>query len=121
MSRFPVKMFFGMVLGVALLSLLAGTLAGLTAETPDNKDNPCKDGNCHLTKAELNAIINKAYRLGYEKGYEAGAGQSALYLWDSSGESDYESLHQLPSVQFHDRGTGPPLVVPPRGGIPGSR
>ena len=121
MSRFPVKMFFGMVLGVALLSLLAGTLAGQTAETPASEDDLCNDDdNCQLTRADLNAIVNRAYRLGYERGYEAGAGQSALYLWDSSGKSDYKSLHQLPSVQFHDRGTGPPLVVSPRG-IPGRR
>ena len=123
MSRFSVNMFFGVALGVALLSLTSGPLAdqhdnqsvGQDRFCPRDGDDAMPEDDCGVNRGQLDAIVDRAYRLGYNKGYEAGVGQGALYYWDPLGKGG-----QMPNVQFHDRGTGPLLLVPPRG-TPGSR
>ena len=87
MSQLLGRMFL-----LAALLLPVGTAAGREME--------CKEGMCNLSEDQLNAIVDRAYRLGYRKGYSEGLQKQQIIQTAPGKIPDFRTDFPLPPIRW---------------------
>ena len=86
----------GRMVVLAFFLLCISTATGQETE----QGTKCEDGTCILDEEELHAIIQKAYRLGYSKGYREGSKERQILQITPGTGGSFNNKASPPSINW---------------------